>query len=140
MLAPHWVASAGELGRVAPAVTFIDVEHRRSSRGARVSRGSGLTNSHQTDAALNPGTSGGPLVDSKGRVIGVNSAKWVIGQLFAHGRVRRAFNGEAVHGIDGLQRLLDADWIGREGELPILRRSTITTFTLTPTELPGPSV
>jgi len=64
----------------------------------------------QTDAAMNPGNSGGPLLDSRARVIGVNtaiisgaqaicfataidSAKWVVTQLFAHGRVRRAYLG-----------------------------------------------
>lgn len=75
----------------------------------RAMRGEGgrrIDNIVQHTAPLNPGNSGGPLLDSRGRVVGINTAiiamaqglgfaipsktaEWVVSELMAHGRVRR---------------------------------------------------
>jgi S1-C subfamily serine protease len=89
----------------------------------------------QTDASLNPGNSGGPLVDSRGRVIGintmmilpaqgisfavaVNTAKLISGQLIQKGRVRRGAIGVIGQTVELPERL--ADTLGLETDGAIL--------------------
>jgi serine protease Do len=153
----------------------------------------------QTDAALNPGNSGGALVDGRGLVVGINTAvagiglglavpinattRRIVSALMRDGRVRRAWIGIAgarplpprtaaligrdravevveviegspaaraglraedlivgvdgvdVRGVDDLQRLLDAERVGVDVELSVVREGASRSVLVRPVEL-----
>ena len=171
-------------------------------RSLRAKDGRIIENVIQTDAALNPGNSGGPLVDTHGRVVGVNTAiiagaqgiafaipaataRMVASALIRDGRIRRAYlgiggsptpighnlaralglpattgirvldvnakgpagpagvqRGDILVSLDGatlasltdLQRALDAERIGKDTLLTLVRRGERVTMSLCPVE------
>jgi serine protease Do len=154
----------------------------------------------QTDAALNPGNSGGALADGRGCVVGINTAvagvglglavpinpttRKIVGALMSEGRFRRSYlgiaggsrplpprlarelernecvevvdvvdgspaakaglrpedlivdmNGEAVEGVDDLQRLMAGELIGEKVRLTTVRDGAVQQLELVPVEL-----
>ncbi|HYM56383.1 MAG TPA: trypsin-like peptidase domain-containing protein [Solirubrobacteraceae bacterium] len=189
---PHGFAGSVTAGVVSALGRSLPT---RSGRAMRV-----VDNVIQTDAALNPGNSGGALVDGRGRVVGINTAvagvglglavpinattRQIVSALMREGRVRRAWlgiaggarplpprvaatlgreravevvevvegspaaragihaedlivavDGAPVRGVDDLQRLLTAEYIGRACELTVVREGTARPLPVTPREL-----
>ncbi len=100
-------------------------------RALRSGEGQLIENIIQHTAPLNPGNSGGPLVDSRGRIVGINTAiivmaqgigfsipsdtaKWVVSQLLTLGRVRRGHLGISAQQRPLSRRLVRFYGLGME--------------------------
>ncbi|HVC09583.1 MAG TPA: trypsin-like peptidase domain-containing protein [Elusimicrobiota bacterium] len=91
----------------------------------------------QTDAALNPGNSGGPLLDFRGRAVGVNTAvilpaqglcfaipidtaKFVAGELLRKGRIRRGYLGVAGQNVRLSPRAKSLRGVSQDGGILVV--------------------
>jgi S1-C subfamily serine protease len=130
-------AVIGAVDRATPSVVRID-SARPSSPAARRRRSEDGLDVIQTDAALNPGNSGGPLVDVQGQAVGVNTAAILGGQglcfavpinrarvivpdLLRHGRVRRSSLGVAAQTVPLPRRVVRAAGLQQESGALVVR-------------------
>ena len=147
-LAPQSVPRVGQLvvaignpfGFEATVSAGVVSAHGRVLRG---SDGRLIEGVIQHTAPLNPGNSGGPLVDSLSRVVGINTAiiaaaqgigfaipavtaEWVLTEVLTHGRVRRAYLGIGgrTRGLD--RRLVRALSLSVESGLEVIAREPDT--------------
>lgn len=115
----EWVLAVGNPFNLTSTVTAGIISAKARNLGLNGSQMS-IESFLQTDAAVNPGNSGGALVDTKGRLIGINTAiesrtgsysgysfaipativEKVIGDLKKYGEVQRAFIGVSIRTVD----------------------------------------
>jgi serine protease Do len=116
----EWVLAVGNPLQLTSTVTHGIVSALGRGGLGVIGREYGIENFIQTDAAINPGNSGGPLINLRGEVIGiniaiattntrfqgygfaipVNLARVVVEDIIHHGRVRRAYLGVQIEGVD----------------------------------------
>lgn len=123
------LAVANPFGRQPSATSGIITNPSLNTR--RWWGGGGLDKVVVTDARLNPGYSGGPLVDARGRLVGINAAyannrgisvpvntvKNVVDKLMADGRIKRAYMGITAETIGLPENLANQAEIGQKAGL-----------------------